>query len=139
MALQFLQDLKVTSGTLEASDFKFQSSSFTDINHSSNTHTVNFALPTNNFTITAQNATNTIAFGGLTSSLIGKSGTIVITNPASVGSLGWAALPATAYTPGGVAISFDTTADKIAVLTYFIAASDKVLINYVGDFGSYPQ
>jgi hypothetical protein len=139
MALQFLQDLKVTSGTLEASDFKFQSSSFTDINHSSNTHTVNFALPTNNFTITAQNATNTIAFGGLSSSLIGKSGTIVITNPASVGSLGWSALPATAYTPGGVAISFDTTANKIAVLTYFIAASDKVLINYVGDFGSYPQ
>ena len=140
MALQFLQDLKVTSGTLEASDFKFQSSSFTDINVSpSNTHTVNFALPTNNFTITAQNATNTIALSGLSSSVIGKSGTIVITNPASVGSLGWAALPATAYTPGGVAISFDTTANKIAVLTYFIAASDKVLINYVGDFGSYPQ
>jgi hypothetical protein len=139
MALQFLQDLKVTSGTLEASDFKFQSSSFTDINHTSNTHTVGFNLPTNNFTITAQNATNTIAFSGLSSSVIGKSGTIVITNPASVGSLGWAALPATAYTPGGVAISFDTTANKIAVLTYFIAASDKVLINYVGDFGSYPQ
>ena len=36
-------------------------------------------------------------------------------------------------------ISFNTTASKLAVLTYFIAAADKVLVNYVGDFGGYPQ
>ena len=36
-------------------------------------------------------------------------------------------------------ISFDTTANKIAIISYIVVASDKVLINYVGDFGSYPQ
>ena len=109
------------------------------ITHSSNTHTVDFDKPGNNYSITATNATNTIAFANLDATRIGKSGTIVITNPASVGSLSWAALPATAYTPGGGTISFDTTANAIAIITYFIVASNKVLINYVGDFGSYPQ
>ena len=37
------------------------------------------------------------------------------------------------------AISFDTTAGKQAVLSYLIVSSSIVLINYVGDFGSYPQ
>lgn len=109
------------------------------ITHSSNTHTIDFDAHGNNYSIAAQNATNTIAFSNLDASKIGKAGTIVITNPGTVGSLGWAELPATAYTPGGGTISFNTTASKLAVLTYFIAAADKVLVNYVGDFGSYPQ
>jgi len=133
MAIQFLHDTFING------NLAFQSAPFTAITHSGNTHTVDFSQSTNNYNISAQNATNTIAFSNLGAAFVGKSGTIVITNPASVGSLGWAALPATAYTPGGVAISFDTTANKIAVLTYFVAASNKVLINYVGDFGSYPQ
>ena len=70
---------------------------------------------------------------------IGKSGTIVITNPATTGSLAWAALQAQIYTPGGSTISFNLTANKIAILTYFVAATDKILVNYVGNFGSYPQ
>ncbi len=112
---------------------------FNTITASGNTHTVNLDKKANNYSITANNATNTIAFSNLDSDKIGKGGTILITNPSSVGSLGWAALPATAYTPGGGTISFDTTANKIAIISYIVVASDKVLINYVGDFGSYPQ
>ena len=112
---------------------------FTAITHSSNTHTIDFNSDNQNYTITAQNATNTIAFSNLTAADVGKAGNIIITNPGTVNSLAWAALPATAYTPGGAAISFDLTANKIAVLSYLVIASDKVLINYVGNFGAYPQ
>ena len=111
----------------------------TNITASSNTHTVNFALESNNYKITANNATNTIAFSGIDAKVVGKQGNIVISNPSSVGSLGWAELPATAYTPGGSTINFDTTADGIAVISYFIMSANKVLINYVGAFDSYPQ
>lgn len=112
---------------------------FVTITASGNTHTVDFSKPGNNYKITANNATNTIAFSNLSNDLQGKSGNIIIDNPSSVGSLGWAALPATSYTPGGGTISFDTTASKQAVLSYLIVSSSIVLINYVGDFGSYPQ
>jgi hypothetical protein len=111
----------------------------TTITHSSNTHTIDFNAANQNYTITAQNATNTIAFSNLAAADVGKTGNIIITNPGTVTSLAWAALPATAYTPGGAAISFDLTAGKIAVLSYLVIASDKVLINYVGNFGAYPQ
>ena len=89
------------------------------------------------YSISATNATNTIAFSGLAAGLIGKSGTILITNPSSAGSLGFASLPSTAYTPGGTSISFNTDANGIAVISYFIIASNKVLINYVSGFDSY--
>jgi len=109
------------------------------ITHSNNVHTVDFDKPGNNYSITANNATNSLTFSNLDATRVGKSGTIIITNPSTVTSLGWNELPDTAYTPGGGTISFNTSANKIAVITYFIAAADKVLINYVGDFGSYPQ
>ena len=98
---------------------------------SGNTHTVDLDKK--------GNATNTIAFSNLDSDKIGKGGTILITNPSSVNSLGWAVLPATAYTPGGSTINFDTTASKVAAMTYLVIASNKILINYVGAFDSYPQ
>jgi hypothetical protein len=109
----------------------------TAITHSSNTHTVDFNADNQNYNITATNATNTIAFSNLAAADIGKQGTIIITNPASVGSLAYAALPSTAYTPGGSTITFDVTADAIAVITYFVIASDKDLVNYVGGFKQY--
>ena len=112
---------------------------FTTITHAGNTHTVDLNTTVNNYNITAQNATNTLTFANANSNVIGKTGTIVITNPSSVGSLAWAAFAATIYTPGGGAINFDTTADKIAVLNYFVASETKILVNYVGNFGPYPQ
>ena len=93
----------------------------------------------NNYTVTAQNATNSITFENLSENVVGKTGTIVITNPSSVGSLAWSAFASNIYTPGGGSISFDTTADKIAVLNYFVASVNVILVNYVGNFGAYPQ
>lgn len=106
---------------------------------SGNVHYIDFDKSGNNYKITPTNATNQIVFNNLDATRIGKAGTIMITNPASVGSLGWSQLPSTAYTPGGSTINFDTTANAIAVLTYLVVASNKVLVNYVGAFDSYPQ
>lgn len=115
------------------------------ITHSSGVHTVDFKQRSNYYIINPRNGTNSIAFsnldGGNYTDVAGQTGTIVINNPASVGSLSWSspALPATAYTPGGSAITFNTTANRIAVMTYFVVAYNKVLINYVGNFDDYPQ
>lgn len=106
---------------------------------SGNVHYIDLDKSGNNYKITPTNATNQIVFNNLDATRIGKAGTIMITNPASVGSLGWSALPSTAYTPGGSTINFDTTANAIAVLTYLVVASNKILVNYVGAFDSYPQ
>ena len=76
-------------------------------------HDIDFAKSHANYTVTAVNAaSNKITFSNL---------------------------PATAYTPGGQQITFDTTASKIAIITYFVIASDKVLINYAGAFSAYEQ
>tara|TARA_Y100001937_G_scaffold86141_1_gene116537 strand:- start:368 stop:766 length:399 start_codon:yes stop_codon:yes gene_type:complete len=112
---------------------------FHAITAASNTHTVDLNKKGNNYSITAGNATNTITFSNLDSAKIGKGGTILITNPSSVNSLGWAGLQSEAYTPGGSTINFDTTANAIAAMTYLVIASNKILINYVGAFDSYPQ
>tara|TARA_Y100001963_G_scaffold100500_1_gene138322 strand:+ start:1003 stop:1407 length:405 start_codon:yes stop_codon:yes gene_type:complete len=133
MAIEFLNDANI------AGELNYQKSGFTTITHSSNTHTVDFSAKTNNYSITATNAANTITWSNLGAGVVGKAGTITVTNPSSVGSLSFAALPATAYVPGASEISFHTGANAIAVLSYFIIASDKVLINYVGAFGAYPQ
>ena len=116
--------------------FQFQASQHDNAFKSGNTHTVNFN-GVNNQIVNANNATNTIAFSNLSADKIGKSGNIIINNPASVGSLAWAALPSTAYTPGGATISFDTNASSVSIMSYLVIASDKVLINYVGNFKSY--
>jgi|TARA_Y100000004_G_C8720703_1_gene329985 hypothetical protein len=112
---------------------------FNTITHSSNSHAVDLSTTANNYTVTAQNATNSITFENLSENVVGKTGTIVITNPSSVGSLAWSAFASNIYTPGGGSINFDTTADKIAVLNYFVASVNVILVNYVGNFGAYPQ
>ena len=80
-------------------------------------------------------------FSNLGADIIGKNGSIIITNPSSVGSLTWNiyTLPTNAFTPGGQGIAFDTTASKIAIITYFVISSTVVLINYAGAFSAYPQ
>jgi|TARA_R100001463_G_scaffold24298_1_gene57945 hypothetical protein len=111
---------------------------FQTITHSTNTHTIDLNSDANNYNISAQNAVNTLILSNFDVN-VGKSGTIVITNPSLTGSLSWAPLQASVYTPGGSSISFNLTANKIAILTYFVATSSKILVNYVGNFGSYPQ
>ena len=104
-----------------------------------NTHTIDLSKAGNNYSISANNATNTITFSNLGTNKIGKGGSILITNPSSVGSLGFSGLQAEVYTPGGSAINWNEGANKIAVLTYLVIASNKILVNYVGAFDSYPQ
>ena len=112
---------------------------FQTVTHIGNSHTINLTTTANNYDVTAQNATNTILFSNISADVIGKTGTIVITNPSDISSLSWSAFASIIYTPGGGSINFDTTANAIAVLNYFVANQTKILVNYVGNFGSYPQ
>ena len=126
-----------TDTTTVSGILNFQKTGFTTVTGSSSTFTINFATKTNNYQFTLDNATNTIAFSNLSADVVGKSGNIIITNPSSVGSLSVGNLPSTAYSPGGATVSWDTNASSVSILSYFILASDKVLINYVGNFKSY--
>jgi hypothetical protein len=136
MSLKFLSDIEV--GTI-IEDIAAAVSSGTN----NRNHDIDFAKSHANYTVTAVNAaSNKITFSNLGSTVVGKHGSIIITNPSAVGSYTWlgsSGLPATAYTPGGQQITFDTTASKIAIITYFVIASDKVLINYAGAFSAYEQ
>lgn len=110
----------------------------TSVTVNNNTYTIDFNSDNQNYDLgTVANVTNTIAFSNLAAADVGKQGTIIIKNPSTVNSLAFAALPDTVYTPGGSTITFDTTADAIAVITYLVIASDKVLVNYVGGFKQY--
>ena len=112
---------------------------FVTVTASGNTHTIDLDISVNNYKITLNNATNTIAFSNLDATRIGKAGTITLKNPSSVGSLGFQGLQGVVSTPGSSFINFDTTAGATAVITYIVIASDEILINYVGAFGQYPQ
>ena len=127
----FVEDAKFNKA------LNFQKTGFTTITGSSNTFNINFATATNNYQFTLDNAACTIAFANLSANVVGKSGNIIITNPSSVGSLSVGNLPSAAYSPGGATINWDTNASSVSILSYFILASDKVLINYVGNFKSY--
>ena len=123
--------------------FSHQKSNPKTINHSSGVFAIDFAHETNHYICAAANSSSvdhSFTFANMTNS-IGQQGTIIINNPNEVGNLTWAspALPNTGYTPGGSAITFNVTANKIAVITYFVISNTKVLINYVGNFSSYPQ
>ena len=120
----------------------FQSQGFTAITHSRNTHTIDLDAVTNNYTITFQNATNTLAFTNLDASHIGKSGTIICTNPGTVNSLAFASSFATdnsgaVLIPGGGLISFKTDANAIALISYYVASATQIVINYVSGYASY--
>jgi hypothetical protein len=38
------------------------------------------------------------------------------------------------YTPSGATVNFVTGNSKISVISYIVLATDKVLVNYIGDF-----
>ena len=93
---------------------------------------------TNNFTLTFINGSNLLSFSNLGGN-VGKAGNLICNNPSSVNNFNGASLGGEAYTPGGSFINWDTTASGIAVISYLVLSSDKVLINYVGNFEGYPQ
>ena len=62
---------------------------------------------------------------------IGQSGTIIINNTANstIDSL-----PDETKTPDGATILFVTASSTTSVLSYYVAATDKVLVSYIGNF-----
>ena len=104
----------------------------TTASESSGTHTITL-IDNDNFNIAVTNAATTIALVVATEN-IGQSGMITITNPASVGSLSFVALPSYMLTPEGATINFVTTANAVSIISYYVLATDKVLVNYVGNF-----
>ena len=87
-----------------------------------------------NFSITGANEANTIDFTVATEN-IGQTGNVIITNPASVGSLSYNALASKFLTPDSATINFVTTANAVSIISYYVHATDKVLVNYIGNFG----
>lgn len=106
-----------------------------------NVHTCDFD-DNNNFKVNLNNATSWIQLHSSDAAgHEGLAGTIVITNPSSVGSLSISIRVGSSggssiKTPGGSAISFNTSANVIHIVSYYVHASNKVLINYIGEFDS---
>jgi hypothetical protein len=104
---------------------------------------IDFDAAGNNYYCALPNAANiNWVFLNLDTSVIGKSGTIICRNNASVTSATFQspAFPSTAFSPGGAEIAFNNTADAISVISYLIvleSGAAKVLINYVGKFQEY--
>jgi len=133
MAIPILQDIDVTGSIKVTQNLR---RTITTATNASNTHTCTL-IDNDNFNIAAANAATAIALVVATEN-IGQSGVITITNPASVGSLSFHALPSYMLTPDGATINFDTTANGIAIISYYVVATDKVLCNYVGNFSYEP-
>mgnify|MGYP000117635389 FL=1 len=124
-------------------EFSFQNQKSKTVTHNSGVFAIDFNEKANFYICAAVNQSSvnhSFTFSNISSN-VGQSGTIIINNPNENSNLTWAspALPNTAYTPGGSAITFGTGTLTVAVMTYFIATSTKVLINYVSGFASYPQ
>ena len=96
--------------------------------NASNQFPITFADSTN-FKLSASGTwtiTATIASGD-----VGKSGIILIVNTAATTP---GALPSTFKTPNGDNIVFETDSGDYSVISYFIASTTHVLVNYVGNF-----
>lgn len=143
MALPILSDVGILGGLTIDGGFSFQQQTSTTVSRTNSRFDIDFSADANYYILNAVGSLaegHSIGFSNISDN-VGQSGTFIINNDGT-NTISWlsaAALPATAYTPGGSAITFNTTPSKIAVMTYFIASSTKVLINYVGNFSSYPQ
>ena len=122
-------DVDVTGSVKCTQNFR---RSVTTASESSGTHTCTL-VDNDNFNIAEENEATTIALV-VASENVGQSGIITITNPASVGSLSFVALPSYMLTPSGATVNFVTTANAVSVISYYVLATDKVLCNYIGNF-----
>jgi len=109
----------------------------TAVTHSTNTFTCTLTA-NDNFSFTLNNAANTINIVTAAEN-VGQSGTIVATNPSSVGSFSVAQIQgngdaAEVLTPDGATISWPTNANGVNLISYYVAAQDKILINFIGNF-----
>ena len=103
------------------------------------TNTATCTLTANdNFSFTLNNAANTINIVTAAEN-VGQSGTIIATNPSSVGSFSVNQIQgngdaAEVLTPDGATISWPTNANGVNLISYYVAAQDKILINFIGNF-----
>ena len=103
------------------------------------TNTATCTLTANdNFSFTLNNAANTINIVAAAEN-VGQSGTIIATNPSSVGSFSVNQIQgngdaAEVLTPDGATISWPTNANGVNLISYYVAAQDKILINFIGNF-----
>jgi len=117
--MAILQASTITGSLMRTSD---------TVTISSNTASIDFSN-NDNFII---NAGSDFKFDWTVSTdNIGQSGTIIINNTAaSTPDL----LPDITKTPDGADILFVTASDSTSVMSYYIAATDKVLVSYIGNF-----
>jgi len=93
-------------------------------------YTLDFATATNfNLTLTSSFTLGT----SNSASCIGQTGVITLVQDATGGRT--PTLTSDWQTPRSDEITFDTTANKVSMLSYYIYASGKVFVNYMGKFG----
>ena len=115
-----IQGLKINKGGLVANQLAVTCGSTT---------TFDFKVSTN-FSCTV-NQTTTLAASNL-SGQVGQTGIIVLTQDGTGGRA--ITLPSAMLTPRGDTISFETGANTISILSYYIHATDALCVNYMGNF-----
>ena len=110
---------------------------------SASPHIHNIDLSTgNNFIMKPGKAGGGSAVSAITFTItdqeVGQSGSIMISN-LSAGTISFKDLASSVYTPSGSAISWETANSKDSLMSYYVANTTKILVNYIGDFGSYPS
>lgn len=117
--MAILQGTTITGSLMRTSD---------TVTISSNTASINFS-DNDNFVI---NAGSNFKFDWVvTGSNVGQSGTIIINNTSTATP---DLLPDITKTPDGADILFVTASGTTSVLSYYVAATDKVLVSYIGNF-----
>lgn len=90
--------------------------------------TIDFSS-SNNFSISVSGAFSLSP--SVSSGDVGQSGIITIQN---TGTTVPANLPSTMLTSKGFNVAWHTTSGGVAILSYYIMATDKIIVNYVGNF-----
>ena len=115
-----IQGLKINKGGLVANQLAVTCGSTTTFDFKAST----------NFSCTV-NQTTELAASNL-SGQVGQTGVIVLTQDGTGGRA--ITLPAAMLTPRGDTISFETGANSISILSYYIHATDALCVNYMGNF-----
>ena len=132
----FSNDVDVTGSVKVTQNLR---RTITAVSHSTNTFTCTLTA-NDNFSFTLNNAANTINIVAASEN-VGQSGTIVATNPSSVGSFSVNAIQGNGdadevLTPSSATINWPSTANDVNLISYYVAAADKILINFIGSFGN---
>tara|TARA_B110000259_G_scaffold186019_1_gene236288 strand:- start:1680 stop:2066 length:387 start_codon:yes stop_codon:yes gene_type:complete len=101
----------------------------TTVTPAGNVYTVN--PNTNDQFIVNAGVDTQIQFNTITADNVGQSGIIIII---CQGGASFRSLPVNCKTPSGALIEFVTDPESVSIISYMIAATDKILCNYVGNF-----